>query len=105
LSGLHLALAKNRSTRQRGAIGAVIDIVGWPPIPQEMQKMVLTEVPTLSLATVYRNLQKLIDNGEITAVSHFGDSSCAESTALVHHHHCQYALRMRVFHAEATQPT
>ncbi len=60
LSGLHLALAKNRSTRQRGAIGAVIDIGGWPPIPQEMQKTVLTEVPTLSLATVYRNLQKLI---------------------------------------------
>jgi Fur family ferric uptake transcriptional regulator len=86
-----------RSTRQRTAIRAVIDAAGRPLSPQEVLEAAQSDVPALSLATVYRNIKALIDAGEISAVSLPGDSPRYESAHHEHHHHFQCTNCMRVF--------
>jgi Fur family transcriptional regulator, ferric uptake regulator len=90
-----------RSTRQRGAIRAVIDAAGRPLSPQEVLGAAQAEVPALSLATVYRNLKLLLDAGEIAAVSLPGDSPRYEATHTGHHHHFQCTECQRVFDVHA----
>lgn len=86
-----------RSTRQRTAISAAIDAAGRPLSPQEVLEAAQIDVPTLSMATVYRNIRALIDAGEISAVSLPGDSPRYESARHEHHHHFQCTNCLRVF--------
>lgn len=90
-----------RSTRQRTAIRAVIDAAGRPLSPQEVLEEAQGEVPALGLATVYRNLKALVDEGEITAVTLPGDSARYESAEHGHHHHFQCMNCKRVFDVHA----
>jgi Fur family ferric uptake transcriptional regulator len=88
-----------RSTRQRTAISSVIDAAGRPLSTQEVLDAAQIDVPTLGLATVYRNLKLLVDSGDIAAVTLPGDSPRYESTlhAHEHHHHFQCTTCKRVF--------
>jgi Fur family ferric uptake transcriptional regulator len=90
-----------RSTRQRSAIRAVIDAAGRPLSPQEVLEIAQAEVPALGMATVYRNLKMLVDEGEITVVTLPGDSSRYESAEHDHHHHFQCTSCKRVFDVHA----
>ena len=69
-----------RSTRQRSAIRQTIAAAGRPLSPQEVLQAAQTQVPGLSLATVYRNLKLLQDAAEVSVVSLPGDSPRYEST-------------------------
>lgn len=86
-----------RNTRQRGAISAAIEASKRPLSPQEVLDAARTEVPALSLATVYRNLKQLLEDGEIEAVVLPGDSPRYESSRRPHHHHFQCTVCERVF--------
>ncbi len=86
-----------RSTRQRTAIRAAIEAAGRPLSPQEMLEAAQAEVPALSLATVYRNLKTLVDEGDITTVTLPGDSPRYEPAQHAHHHHFQCTTCKRVF--------
>ena len=88
-----------RSTRQRSAIRQTIAAAGRPLSPQEVLQAAQTQVPGLSLATVYRNLKLLQDAAEVSVVSLPGDSPRYESTqaASTHHHHFQCSRCQRVF--------
>jgi Fur family transcriptional regulator, ferric uptake regulator len=86
-----------RSTRQRTAIRAAIEAAGRPLSPQEMLEAAQAEVPALSLATVYRNLKTLVDEGDITTVMLPGDSPRYEPAQHAHHHHFQCMTCKRVF--------
>jgi Fur family transcriptional regulator, ferric uptake regulator len=86
-----------RSTRQRTAIRAAIEAAGRPLSPQEMLEAAQAEVPALSLATVYRNLKTLVDEGDITTVMLPGDSPRYEPARHAHHHHFQCTICKRVF--------
>ncbi|MDP1901588.1 MAG: transcriptional repressor [Rubrivivax sp.] len=90
-----------RSTRQRVAIREAIDRAGRPLTPQEVLDAAQSQVPGLSVATVYRNLKLLQDAGEITAVTLPGDSARYESPRDGHHHHFQCTLCNRVFDVHA----
>ena len=92
-----LPACMERSTRQRTAIRAVIEAAGRPLSPQEMLEAAQAEVPALSLATVYRNLKTLVDEGDITAVTLPGDSPRYEPAQHAHHHHFQCTSCKRVF--------
>lgn len=90
-----------RSTRQRSAIRSAIDSAGRPLSPQEVLEAAQDEVPALSIATVYRNLKLLVDEGEVITVSLPGDSARYESAAHTHHHHFQCNQCKRVFDVHA----
>jgi Fur family ferric uptake transcriptional regulator len=86
-----------RSTRQRTAIQAVIEAAGRPLSPQEVLEAAQSDVPALSLATVYRNLKLLTDAGDVAVVSLPGESPRFEPARHTHHHHFQCTECKRVF--------
>lgn len=86
-----------RSTRQRAAIRAVIEAAERPLTPQEVLDGARAEVSGMGIATVYRNLKLLVDDGSVQAVALPGDSPRYESTRLAHHHHFQCRACQRVF--------
>ena len=86
-----------RSTRQRTAIRAAVEAAGRPLSPQEVLDAAQAEVPGLGLATVYRNLKLLLDEGELASVMLPGDSPRYESAHHAHHHHFQCTRCQRVF--------
>lgn len=86
-----------RSTRQRAAIRDALDAAGRPLSPQEVLDAAQSQVPGLSVATVYRNLKALQESGEITVVTLPGDSPRYESDRHDHHHHFQCVACHRVF--------
>lgn len=90
-----------RNTRQRAAIREVISLSGRPLLPQEVLQAAQTKAPGLSLATVYRNLNALVQEGELTAVSLPGESPRFEVAAQRHHHHFKCERCQRVFDVQA----
>jgi Fur family transcriptional regulator, ferric uptake regulator len=90
-----------RATRQRTAIRAAIEAAGRPLSPQEVLEGARAEVPALGLATVYRNLRLLLDDGEIQGVNLPGDNVRYELTGHAHHHHFQCLHCDRVFDIHA----
>jgi Fur family ferric uptake transcriptional regulator len=76
-----------RSTRQRTAIRAAIEAAARPLSPQEIQDAVRVTVPEIGMATIYRNLKLLLNEGEILAVSLPGDNPRYEQAHLAHEHH------------------
>ena len=78
-----------RATRQKLAIRTAIDTARRPLMPQEVLEDARLQVPTLSIATVYRNLKAPLQDGAIHLVAMPGaspryDSPQAASTT--HHH-------------------
>lgn len=90
-----------RNTRQRTAIRQVIADAGRPLLPQEILQAAGVVVPGLSLATVYRNLRALVDEGELLAVTLPGEVPRYEIAGHEHHHHFQCERCERVFEVHA----
>lgn len=86
-----------RLTRQRQAIEASVLGAGRPLLPQEVLALAQRAVPRLSLATVYRQLKALVDEGALRAVLLAGDPPRYEPAAHAHHHHFQCRACQRVF--------
>jgi Fur family ferric uptake transcriptional regulator len=85
-----------RNTQQRGAIGKVLLKAGRPLSIAEVFQMAQAEVPGLGIATVYRNLKALLDEGRIQQVSVPGEPSRWEMAPKDHHHHflCRTCSRL-----------
>ena len=90
---------RERATRQKTAIRTVIDAARRPLTPQEVLAGARAQVPALSIATVYRNIKSLLQEGFIHRVPLPGDNPRYESNqaASTHHHHFQCTLCQRVF--------
>ena len=54
-----------RNTRQRSAIRDAIALADRPLLPQEVLEAAQHEVPGLGIATVYRNLKVLVEEGDL----------------------------------------
>jgi Fur family transcriptional regulator, ferric uptake regulator len=80
----------HRHTKQRAAIQAVMEQAHHPLLPQEILQASQASVPNLNLATVYRNLNALVDEGLITTV-HLPNQATRFERCGHHHHHfvCQ----------------
>lgn len=76
-----------------------IDSARRPLTPQEVLEVARERVPALSVATVYRNLKSLLQEGAIHRVPLPGDNPRYESNhaASTHHHHFQCRHCQRVF--------
>jgi Fur family ferric uptake transcriptional regulator len=90
-----------RSTRQRSAIRHVIDAARRPLSPPEVLELAQQQVAAMGMATVYRNLKLLVDEGAVQMVTLPGDSPRYESAGHAHHHHFQCEVCGRVFDVHA----
>lgn len=90
-----------RNTRQRAAIRDAIAHAGRPLLPQEVLEAAQAGAPGLSIATVYRNLRTLLDEGELRAVVLPGENARYEMAGGGHHHHFQCRQCQRVFEVDA----
>lgn len=90
-----------RNTRQRSAIRDAIAVADRPLLPQEVLDAAQTSSPGLGMATVYRNLKALVDEGEVCAVQLPGENPRYEIAGGHHHHHFQCRQCQRVFDVHA----
>lgn len=90
-----------RNTRQRTAIRDAIAQAARPLLPQEVLDAAQPGAPGLSIATVYRNLKVLLDEGELKAVNLPGENARYELAGIAHHHHFQCLNCQRVFEVDA----
>jgi Fur family ferric uptake transcriptional regulator len=90
-----------RHTRQRAAIREASVAAARPLLPQEVLQAAQQQVPGLGIATVYRNLKGLVEEGELRAVHLPGENPRFEATGHAHHHHFQCRQCQRVFDVHA----
>ena len=90
-----------RNTRQRSAIREAIARAERPLLPQEVLVVAQQAVPGLGIATVYRNLKGLLEEGELQAVNLPGENPRFELAGRQHHHHFQCRQCQRVFDVHA----
>lgn len=86
-----------RKTEQRAAIRRVFARVNRPLSVQEILDHAQEQVPGLGIATVYRNLKALVEEGWLATVDMPGQPSRYERAELEHHHHFQCEACDRVF--------
>ncbi|HVO89358.1 MAG TPA: transcriptional repressor [Casimicrobiaceae bacterium] len=86
-----------RTTRQREAIQAVIRAARRPLSPREVLDGARASVHGLGMATVYRTLKLLVEQGSVRAIQLPGDSPRFEPAQSAHHHHFQCMHCQRVY--------
>lgn len=90
-----------RRTRQRDAIRRVLVEADRPLGPQEVLDAAQDHVPRLGLATVYRTLNGLVDEGVLSVVELPGVPPRYEVAGKHHHHHFICRGCARVFETGA----
>jgi Fur family ferric uptake transcriptional regulator len=77
----------SRNTRQRNAIRSAFDAAARPLGAQEVHELAQPAAPGLGIATVYRCIARLLEEGELVAVELPGGPPRYERAGLSHHHH------------------
>jgi Fur family transcriptional regulator, ferric uptake regulator len=88
---------RERSTRQRRAIKHVFETADRPLSPEEVLAAVQGEGAGGSLATVYRSIRALLDQGALTSVDLPGAGAFYELSGKSHHHHFSCLNCRRVY--------
>ena len=86
-----------RKTRQRTAIREALEAGGRPMSPEEVLAAAQQQVRGLGIATVYRNLKALVEEGWLTPVELPGQPARYELAGKDHHHHFHCRACGRVF--------
>ena len=79
--------AVRRKSSKRDIVLQVLTDIGRPLSPQEILVAAQGEAPTLGIATVYRNIRQLQDDGLIQPVELPGLALRYELAGKHHHHH------------------
>nr|XP_061797960.1 zinc-specific metallo-regulatory protein-like [Nerophis lumbriciformis] len=77
----------SRRTQQRDAIRQTFETTDRPLGPQEVLELAQRDLPRLGLATVYRNIRKLVEEKWLHAVGLPGEPDRYEVAGKSHHHH------------------
>lgn len=93
-----------RDTVQRRALRAAFERAARPLSPAELLAEAQGEVPGLGLATVYRNVRALVDEGWLEEVALPGAPNRYEIAGKHHHHHFRCRVCDRVFEVEGCPP-
>lgn len=91
---------QRRNTTQQRAICKVLDEAGRPLSPHEVLETARRDVPNLGIATVYRTIRRLVEEGRIIPVSLPGDPPRYETAGKGHHHHFHCRACDRVFEVD-----
>jgi len=86
-----------RNTRQRDAIRQVFVEMPRPLGPNEVLEAGRAHVSKLGIATVYRTINTLVDEGWLVPVELPGEPPRDELAGAAHHHHFQCRHCARVF--------
>lgn len=86
-----------RNTKQRDAIRAVFEGASRPLGPLEVLQDGRRRVRQLGIATVYRNINALVESGWLSPVELPGDAPRYERSGSGHHHHFQCRTCTRVY--------
>ena len=79
-----------RTTKQRAAIAEALRRAARPLLPSEILSEAQQSVPNLNLATIYRNLNLLIEERLVASVHLPGQPARFEIAGHHHHHfHCR----------------
>ena len=89
-----------RNTKQRDAIKDVFSGNHRPLSVTEVHELAAAEVPGLGVATVYRNIKALADDGWLEVVVIPGEAPRYEKGGTDHHHHFHCTGCERVFNLE-----
>lgn len=76
-----------RKSAQLDAINKVITNSKHPVSAEQLLEEAQSSVPSLGIATVYRTLKLLIEDGKLVAHEIPGHATVYEQTGLKHHHH------------------
>ena len=87
--GKPVTIRDKRQTRQKAAIREAFIKADRPLSPEEALEGAQRRHATLGIATVYRNLQALVEEGWLQAIEVPGDSTRYEVAGKEHHHHFQ----------------
>ena len=90
-----------RNTRQRDAIRGAFEQNRRPLSPRECLELARRIVPDLGIATVYRNIKLLLDDGWLRVVELPGRRDRFEMASTHHHHHFHCRICDGVFEVEA----
>ncbi len=96
--------AATRDTRQRRAIRAAFLAADRPLDPSEVLELAAGEHGGLGIATVYRNIKILLDEGWLTTVELPGEVTHYELAGKAHHHHFHCKSCGKVFELNACLP-
>jgi Fur family ferric uptake transcriptional regulator len=77
----------NRNTRQRRAIRDAFVTADRPLNPNEVLELAAAGHEGIGIATVYRNIKNLVEEGWLTTVELPGESARYELAGKAHHHH------------------
>jgi len=94
-----------RKTQQRDAIRQVLVAADRPLSPQEVLRAAQRRSRGLGIATVYRALKSLSDEGFLVVVDLPGEASRFELAGKKHHHHFHCRDCGRAFDLEGCVPT
>jgi Fur family ferric uptake transcriptional regulator len=92
-----------RNTRQKTAIRAAFIAAERPLSPAEALQWARTELPGLSIATVYRNIAALTDEGWLVAIELPGAAPRYEVAGKQHHHHFQCTQCGKLYELEGCE--
>ena len=93
-----------RDTRQRRAIRETFERAGRPLGPDEALRLAQEQLPSLSIATVYRNVKALLDEEWLVPVAVPGQSSRYEVAGKEHHHHFHCRACGKMFELKGCVP-
>jgi Fe2+ or Zn2+ uptake regulation protein len=89
-------------TRQRAAVFDFLRSVDHHPTAEEVYLGVKNLLPKVSLATVYKNLEALIEAG-VASKLNYGDGSARYDIRTDHHHHLRCLLCGKMWDLEPTE--
>ncbi len=89
-----------RNTKQRAAILRALEASEHPVDPVELLTAAQRDVPRLGIATVYRAIRDLVDEGLLATVELPGASPRYELAGRSHHHHFQCRTCGKVFEVD-----
>jgi Fur family ferric uptake transcriptional regulator len=86
-----------RNTVQRRAIYHVLEECGRPMGPNEIFDAARPHAPGLGIATVYRTIKRLLEEGYLQQVDLPGEAPRYETAGKEHHHHFRCSACHKVF--------
>ncbi len=89
-------------TRQRAAIFSYLSSVDHHPTAEQVYHAVKRELPRISLATVYKNLEKLVECGAASKLT-YGDAAARYDIRTDHHYHTRCLGCGRMWDLEAAR--
>lgn len=93
--------ARIRNTRQLRAIQHVVNRTDRPVSIEEIHRAARTREPRIGLATVYRTIKSLVQEGRVVSINLPGEGPRFELAGKGHHHHFQCNACGRVFETRA----